>query len=66
MGSAGGAEDWGSISLCKLTRRYSDYSVVLKKKKILSVLKKNKRNFYYEVSRLFSIYNIIVLIMTIK
>lgn len=32
MGSAGGAEDWGSISLCKLTHRYSDYSVVLKKK----------------------------------
>lgn len=32
MGSAAGAEDWGSISLCKLTRRYSDYSVVLKKK----------------------------------
>lgn len=64
MGSAGGAEDWGSISLCKLTHRHSDYSVVLKK--ILSVLKKNKRNFSYEVSRLFSIYNIIALIMTIK
>lgn len=45
MGSAGGAEDWGSISLCKLTRRHSDYSVVLKKKKNSFCSKEEQKKF---------------------